>query len=111
MFARVCVCVFARVCVCVCACVCVCMCGVSLLFKCTLILLFIMSFLQFLRVNVVLCDQFNTFPALIKSKNSVSFDYFCSTFISRRWSAVILYHSTLPEPTLKELQDGGGLVA
>ena len=57
------------------------------------------------------CRTVNTFPALIKSKNSVSFDYFCSIFISRRWSAVILCHSTSPESILKGLQDGGGLVA
>ena len=56
-------------------------------------------------------DSLNTFPALIKSNNSVSFDCFCSNFISRRWSAVILCHSTSPESTLKGLQDGGGLVA
>ena len=50
----------------------------------------------------------NTFPALIKSKNSVSFDYFGSILISRRWSAVILCHSISPESPLKALQDGGG---
>ena len=60
---------------------------------------------------VLVVGRFNTFPALIKSKNSVSFDYFCSIFISRGWSAVILSHSTSPESILKGLQDGGGLVA
>ena len=53
----------------------------------------------------------NPFPALIKSKYLLKFDYFCSIFISRRWSAVSLNHSIPPEPMMNQLRDGGGFVA
>ena len=53
----------------------------------------------------------NPFPALIKSKYLLNFDYFCSIFISRRWSAVSLNHSIPPESMMNQLRDGGGFVA
>ena len=58
------------------------------------------------RENVI-----NPFPALIKSKYLLNFDYFCSIFFSRRWSAVSLNHSIPPESMMNQLRDGGGFVA
>ena len=55
--------------------------------------------------------SFNPFPALIRSKYFLNFDYFCSIFISRRWSAVSVNHSIPPKSVLSQLQDGGGFVA
>ena len=58
-----------------------------------------------------LVTPINPFPALIKSKYLLNFDYFCSIFISRRWSAVSLNHSIPSESMMNQLRDGGGFVA
>ena len=63
------------------------------------------------HLTMHLVDPINPFPALIKSKYLLNFDYFCSIFISRRWSAVSLNHSIPPEPMMNQLRDGGGFVA
>ena len=61
------------------------------------------------NLQLTISKSINPFPALIKSKYLLNFDYFCSIFISRRWSAVSLNHSIPPESMMNQLRDGGGL--